>query len=67
MSDIDALATIAREKKQAILNARACGADYDTLKRLCAEYADACAAWHKVRFPGKKFNKPSTGYLLRAL
>lgn len=61
------LAEIARQKKEEFISARAARADFETLKRLGAAYADAIAAWHKARFPGKKFSKPSVGYLIRAL
>jgi hypothetical protein len=64
---MEKLAEIARQKKEAFLLARTNKADFDTMKRLGTEYADAIAAWHKVRFPKKKFNKPSVGYLIRAL
>jgi len=64
---MEELAEIARQKKEAFLQARASNSGFETLKRLGAEYADAIAAWHKVRFPNKKFNKPSVGYLIRAL
>ena len=63
----DQLSEIARQKKEEFVNARAANAGFDALKRIGAEYANAIAAWHKVRFPGKKFNKPSVGYLIRAL
>ncbi len=64
---IDQLAEIARNKKQSFIDARAAAADFDTLKRIGAEYSDAIAAWHKEKWPNKKFNKPSVGYLIRAL
>jgi len=61
------LSEVAQLKKEEFLNARTARAGFDTLKKLGTEYAEAIAAWHKVRFPGKKFNKPSVGYLIRAL
>jgi hypothetical protein len=64
---LEQLSEMARQKKDNFLLARASMAEYDTLKRLAGEYIDAIAAWHKQRFPGKKFNKPSVGYLIRAL
>ncbi len=64
---MDELAQKAREKKEAFLAARASFADFDTLKRLAKEYGEAMKAWHKARFPNKKFKMPSVGYLIRAL
>jgi len=63
----DELATIARQKKENFLEARALCASHDELKRLADEYTAAVAEWHKARFPGKRFNRPSVGYLIRAL
>jgi hypothetical protein len=63
----DELAKIARDKKADFLALRSSLADFDTLKIAASEYMDACAAWHKVRFPGKKFKRQSAGYLIRAL
>ena len=63
----DELAKLARDKKAVFLTARAQFAPFETLKRLADEYMDACAAWHKVRFPEKKFKRQSVGYLIRAL
>ena len=64
---MEQLAETARQKKDAFLQARANKADFDTLKQLASEYGNAMAAWHKARWPGKKFSKPSVGYLIRAL
>ncbi len=64
---MEKLAEIAREKKAIFLKLRAERASYDVLDAAAKEYVNAIAAWHKVRFPGKKYNKPSTGYLIRAL
>jgi hypothetical protein len=63
----DELANITRQKKDTFLEARALCASHDELKRLADEYTAAVAAWHKERFPGKRFNRPSVGYLIRAL
>ena len=67
MTDIDKLAEDARLKKEVFLRLRSEKAVYDTLKRAAGEYSDAIEAWHKARFPHKKFRRPSVGYLLRAL
>jgi len=64
---MEQLAQKARDKKEEFLKARASKADFDTLKRLAKEYGEAIKAWHKVRFPDKKFRMPSVGYLIRAL
>jgi hypothetical protein len=64
---MEQLAEIARQKKEAFLKLRGNKAPYEELDAAAKEYADAIAAWHKVRFPGKKFTKPSTAYLIRAL
>lgn len=64
---MEELAQKARDKKEEFLQARASQADFETLKRLAKEYGEAMKAWHKVRFPKKKFNMPSVGYLIRAL
>ena len=64
---MDELAKVARIKKAAFLTARANLASHETLKVLADEYCDAIAAWHKVRYPGKKFKRPSLGYLIRAM
>ena len=64
---MDELAQKARDKKDEFLKARASQADFETLKRIAKEYGEAMRAWHKVRFPNKKFNMPSVGYLIRAL
>ncbi len=61
------LAAIARAKKQEFLHARAAGANFETMQRLGLEYGQAIAAWHKVRFPNKRFKMPTAGYLMRAL
>lgn len=61
------LSEIARAKKEEFLIARATGASYERLKIIGNEYADAVARWHKAKWPGKKFFKPSVGYLIRAL
>ena len=61
------LAQHARNKKQEFLAARACGADFETMRRIGTEYGEAIKAWHAVRFPDKKFRMPSVGYLIRAL
>ena len=62
----DELAAIARTKKEQMLEARRSG---DTESALAAAnaYATAITEWHKQKYPGKKFRKPSPGYLLRAL
>lgn len=64
---MDELAQKARDKKEEFLQARASQSDFETLKRIAKEYGEAMKAWHKVRFPNKKFNMPSVGYLIRAL
>jgi len=64
---MEQLAQAARDKKEEFLQARARNADFDTLKRLAKEYGEAMKAWHKIRFPDKKFKMPSVGYLIRAL
>lgn len=64
---MDELAQKARDKKKEFLQARANLADFETMKRLAKEYGEAMKAWHKVRFPNKRFNMPSVGYLIRAL
>lgn len=64
---MEELAQKAQEKKEEFLRARAQGSDFDTLKRIATEYGEAMKAWHRVRFPGKKFKAPSVGYLIRAL
>lgn len=64
---MDELAQKARTKKEEFLKARASNAEFETLKRLATEYGEAMKAWHKVRFPDKKFKMPSVGYLIRAL
>ncbi len=64
---MEQLAQKARDKKDEFLKARASQADFETLKRIAKEYGEAMRAWHKVRFPNKKFNMPSVGYLIRAL
>ena len=64
---MEELAQKARDKKEEFLQARASQADFETLQRICKEYGEAMKAWHKVRFPSKKFKMPSVGYLIRAL
>ncbi len=64
---MEELAQKARDKKEEFLKARASNADFETLQRIAKEYGEAMKAWHKVRFPNKKFNMPSVGYLIRAL
>lgn len=64
---MEELAKKARDKKDEFLQARAHNADFETLKHLANEYGKAMKAWHKVRFPDKKFKMPSVGYLIRAL
>lgn len=64
---MEELAQKAREKKEEFIQARANLADFETMKRIAKEYGEAMKAWHKVRFPKKKFNMPSVGYLIRAL
>lgn len=64
---METLAEIARQKKESFLALRGNKAPYEEIDKAAREYADAIAAWHKVRFPGKKFTKPSTAYLIRAL
>lgn len=64
---MEQLAEKARTKKAEFLLARASNADFETMKRLAAEYGEAMKAWHKIRFPDKKFKMPSVGYLIRAL
>jgi len=66
-TNLNILSKTARDKKDLFLLARSSGADFDTLSRLANEYTAAIAAWHKIRFPGKRYNKPSAGYLIRAL
>ena len=61
------LAKKARDKKEEFLKARASGADFETMQRIAKEYGEAMKAWHKIRFPDKKFKMPSVGYLIRAL
>ena len=64
---MEELAQKARDKKEEFLKARASLADFETLQRIGKEYGLAMKAWHKARFPKKKFNMPSIGYLIRAL
>jgi hypothetical protein len=64
---MDELSQKARDMKDKFLQLRAQSAPYDQLKQAADEYAGAVAAWHKARFPGKRFRKPSVGYLIRAL
>ncbi len=64
---MEELAKKARDKKEEFLQARARNADFETLSRIAKEYGLAMKAWHKTRFPKKKFNMPSVGYLIRAL
>ncbi len=64
---MEELAQKARDKKEEFLKARASNADFETLQRIAKEYGLAMKAWHNVRFPNKKFNMPSVGYLIRAL
>ncbi len=64
---MEELAKKARDKKEEFLQARASNADFETMKRIAKEYGAAMKAWHKIRFPNKKFNMPSVGYLIRAL
>jgi hypothetical protein len=64
---IEEMAADARSKKEKFMRARAARASFETLKELANEYMDACATWHKERFPGKKFKRQSVGYLIRAL
>jgi hypothetical protein len=64
---METLAEIARQKKEAFLVLRDSKAAYEDIDAAAKEYTAAIAAWHKVRFPGKKFTKPSTAYLIRAL
>jgi hypothetical protein len=40
---------------------------YPELTRVAETYIDACAARFAERWPGKKFRRPSVGYVLRAL
>lgn len=60
---MEELAQLARDKKEEFLKARARNADFDTMKRIAKEYGEAVKAWHKVRFPNKRFTMPSVGYL----
>ncbi len=64
---MDELAQKARDKKEEFLKARASNASFETLQRIGKEYGEAMKAWHKARFPEKKFKMPSVGYLIRAL
>ena len=64
---MEELAEKARAKKEEFIQARNNLADFDTLKRLAKEYGETMKAWHKARFPDKKFKMPSVGYLIRAL
>ncbi len=43
------------------------GISIDELHDLARAYAEAMAEYHKLRWPGKRFRKPSPGYLIRAL
>jgi hypothetical protein len=61
------LSIIAKEKKSKFVAARNANADFETLKAIGEEYTSAIAAWHKLKFPKKKFRRPSVGYLIRAL
>lgn len=67
LSKIEELSAIARNKKQEFVDARKANASFDDLSRLAAEYGAAMKAWHKAKYPKKRFNMPSTGYLIRAL
>ena len=63
---IDELAQTARDRKEQMLIARQSG-DAESALSAAAEYANAITEWHKRKYPGKRFNKPSPGYLLRAI
>ncbi len=67
MTDLTELARIAQEKKAHFLALRASNAPYPELDDAARSYTAAIAAWHKVKYPAKKFTKPSTAYLIRAL
>ena len=60
------LAAAAQARREDMIKAKRTG---DIISSLDAarKYADAIEAWHKARFPGKKFRKPAAAYLLRAI
>ena len=64
---INELANEAQNKKQAFVALRNARCEYAEIKRAAEAYADAIAAWHKARFPSKRFRKPSAAYLIRAI
>ncbi len=43
------------------------GISIDELHHLARAYAEAMAEYHKLRWPDRRFRKPSPGYLIRAL
>jgi hypothetical protein len=67
MNDTKYLAERAKAKRQTFLAMRGANANYATLKHFAEAYADSLEAWHKAAKPGRKFRRPSFGYLVRAL
>ena len=63
---IEELAAVAQAKRENMIEAKHTG-DIIAALNAATEYADAIEAWHKARFPGKKFRKPAAAYLLRAI
>lgn len=64
---LQALSDACQTAKQAIIDARREQQPYEHLAQLCDAYTAAMQRWYKARFPGRRFTKPTTAYLLRAL
>lgn len=60
-----------QQAREALLAGRARlatgGISIGELHDLARTYADAMAEYHRLRWPGRRFRKPSPGYLIRAL
>lgn len=67
MDNIKYLSEKAKTSRATFLAMRKAGANYAILKMFAERYANAIEAWHKAAKPGKKFRRPSFGYLVRAL
>lgn len=64
---LQALSDACHTAKQAIIDARRAMQPREQLVALCNTYIAAMQAWHKAKYPGRRFTKPNPAYLLRAL
>jgi hypothetical protein len=67
MDEIKYLSERAKIKRTTFLAMRKANASPDVLRMFANQYADALEAWHKAAKPGRKFRRPSFGYLVRAM